>query len=272
MRVLRLWAPSLIGDHTLCYIHTNKEGNTCINEVAVPVRAAKAGEPLDGELYNGSMTVVLPQEAELRDRDFLSVGDSGTLLRWHESDKKFSVCTAGFIGVSEPIEIWRPVRTAVLTVSDKGSRGERVDTAGPELEALALTQGCVTEAKKIVQDDKKAIEDTVKEWAEAGINLILTTGGTGLSHRDNTPEALLEIAEKTVPGFGEMMRMETLRFTPRSFLTRSVAVIRGNALIIAFPGSRRGAGQCFGAITGGLRHAVETLIGSSTECGGEKTR
>lgn len=267
MRILRLWAPSLIGDHTLCYVHTNKEGSTCINEVATPVCAAVAGEPLDGELYEGSMTIVLSPEAKLHDGDFLSVGDAGTLLLWHEERRRFSVCTAGFLGVSESVEIWRPIRCAVLTVSDKGSRGERIDTAGPELEALALSQGCVTEARKIVPDDKDAICETVKEWAASGINLILTTGGTGLSPRDNTPEALLSIAEKTVPGFGEMMRMETLRFTPRSFLTRSVAVTLGASLVIAFPGSRRGAGQCFGAITGGLRHAVETLVGSSRECG-----
>ena len=269
MRVLRLWAPSLIGDHTLCYIHTNKEGKVCINEVAIPVRAAKAGEPLDDEVSKASMTIVLPQEAELKDGDFVSIGDSGTLLRWHADEAQFAVCTAGFLGVSEPVSVWHPIRTAVLTVSDKGSRGERIDTAGPELEALALTQGCVTEAKKIVTDDRQEITAAVKEWADAGINLILTTGGTGLSQRDNTPEAIMEIAEKTVPGFGEMMRMETLKFTPRSFLTRSLAVTRGKSLIIAFPGSRKGAGQCFAAVTGGLRHAVETLMGSSNECGNE---
>ncbi|KEJ91873.1 hypothetical protein JS73_09955 [Synergistes jonesii] len=162
------------------------------------------------------------------------------------------------------------MRSAVLTVSDKGSRGERVDTAGPELERLAFLQGCVTEERKIVPDDPDAIREAVCAWAAKGISLILTTGGTGLSPRDNTPEALLSIADKFVPGFGEMMRMQTLKYTPRAFLTRSLAIVRGASLIIAFPGSRRGASQCFEAVSGGLRHAVETLIGASSDCGGHR--
>ncbi len=267
MRILRLWAPSLIGDHTLCYIHTNREGKTCINEVEIPVKFARAGEPLDGAEYAGAMTVVLPPEAELRGGDFFSVGNGDTLLRWQEESACFKVCTAGFLGVSEPVEIWRPLRTAVLTVSDKGSRGEREDTAGPELERLAFARGCVVEERKIVPDDPERICEAVREWAGAGISLILTTGGTGLSPRDNTPEALLSIADKTVPGFGEMMRIETLKYTPRSFLTRSVAIVRERSLVVAFPGSKRGAGQCFEAVAGGLRHAVETLAGSASECG-----
>ena len=268
MRILRLWAPSLIGDHTLCYIHTNREGMTCINEVEIPVKFARAGENLDGEEYAGAMTVVLPPEAEICDGGFLAVGERGdTLLRWQGESASFKVCTAGFLGVSERAQIWSPIRTAVLTVSDKGSRGERVDTAGPELERLAFAQGCVTEDRKIVPDDPEEICGAVREWAERGISLILTTGGTGLSPRDNTPEALLSVADKVVPGFGDMMRIETLKYTPRSFLTRSVAVIKERSLIIAFPGSKRGAGQCFEAVTGGLRHAVETLTGGATECG-----
>ena len=268
MRILRLWAPSLIGDHTLCYIHTNRGGNTCINDVEIPVKYARAGESLDGEEHAGAMTIVLPPEAEIDGGGFLAVGDNNeTLLRWHSDSSSFKVCTAGFLGVSERAEIWSPIRTAVLTASDKGSQGQRVDTAGPELERFAFAQGCVTEERKIVPDDKEQICETVREWAGKGINLILTTGGTGLSPRDNTPEALLSVADKTVPGFGEMMRIETLKYTPRSFLTRSVAVVKDRSLVIAFPGSKRGAGQCFEAITGGLRHAVETLTGSASECG-----
>lgn len=269
MRILRLYAPSLIGDHTLCYVSTNRDGNVCINDVEIQVLWARAGDPLDGEEHAGAMTVVLPREAELKEGDFLSVGKDGdTLLRWQ--DGRFRVCRAGFLGVSEKAEIWSAIRTAVLTVSDKGSRGEREDTAGPELEHLAFMQGCVTEDKKIVPDDPEEICAAVMAWAESGISLVLTTGGTGLSQRDNTPEALLSIADKTVPGFGEMMRIETLKYTERSFLTRSVAIITGRTLAVAFPGSRRGVEQCFGAIAGGLRHAVETLTGKASECGGHK--
>ncbi|MBR4401317.1 MAG: MogA/MoaB family molybdenum cofactor biosynthesis protein [Synergistes sp.] len=267
MKILRLYAPSLIGDHTLCYVHANKAGRSCINDVELPVRTAHAGEALTDERSAGAMTIVLPQHAHIAGGDFLSVGENDALLRRNAADETFSVCRAGFLGVSEAVEIWKPISTAVLTVSDKGSRGERVDTAGPELERLAFNLGCVTEKKKIVPDDPDAIRETVCEWASQGINLILTTGGTGLSPRDNTPEALLSIADKVVPGFGEMMRMETLKYTPRAFLTRSVAVVRGTSLIISFPGSMRGASQCFEAISGGLRHAVETLTGLSSECG-----
>ncbi len=269
MRILRLYAPSLMGDHTLCYIGTNRRGKVCVNDVAITALWARAGEAIDGEANSAALTIVLPQEATVTEGDFLSVGENNqTLLRWQ--DGSFRVCRAGFLGVSKRAEIWRPVRTAVLTVSDKGSRGEREDTAGPALEHLAFLRGCVTEERKIVPDDPDAIREAVLSWAKAGINLVLTTGGTGLSPRDNTPEALLSIADKVVPGFGEMMRIETLKYTPRSFLTRSVAVITGGALVVAFPGSRRGAEQCFEATAGGLRHAVETLTGASTECGGHR--
>lgn len=273
MRILRLWAPVLAGEHTLCYVHMNRAGNICVNDVETTVKYAHAGADLDSEEYRTAMTIVLPQDAVIQDGDFLSVGGRcGAFLRWNVAKSSFDICRAGFLGVSEKVDIWPAIRTAVLTVSDKGSRGERVDTAGPELERLAFEQGCVTEARKIVPDDVREICDAVCGWASDGINLILTTGGTGLSPRDNTPEALLSIADKTVPGFGEVMRLGTLKYTPRSFLTRSVAVVKGRSLIISFPGSRRGAGQCFEAITGGLRHAVETLTGSASECGGQGTQ
>lgn len=271
MRILRLYAPSLGGEQTLCRVQADGSGGGCVNGVELPLRFARAGEPIAAEKFAGAMTLVLPSEASVEEGDFLSVGEGGALLRWNAAGEKFIVCAAGFLGVSQFAEIWKPLRSAVLTVSDKGSRGERVDTAGPELERLAFLQGCVTEERKIVPDDPDAIREAVCAWAAKGINLILTTGGTGLSPRDNTPEALLSIADKFVPGFGEMMRMQTLKYTPRAFLTRSLAVVRGASLIIAFPGSRRGASQCFEAVSGGLRHAVEILIGASSECGGHRS-
>ncbi|MDO4987526.1 MAG: MogA/MoaB family molybdenum cofactor biosynthesis protein [Synergistes sp.] len=268
MRILRLWAPKLIGDHTLCYIHTNHDGFTCINDVQIRVKFARAGENTDCGEFEDAMTIVLPPDADIRDGCFLNVQNGGALLRWSEAEQTFKVCTAGFLGVSEKVEIWKPIRTAVLTVSDKGSRGEREDTAGPELERLAYLMGCVTEDATIVADEQTEITSVIEEWVSRGINLILTTGGTGLSPRDNTPEALMSIADKVVPGFGETMRMETLKYTPRAFLTRSLAVIKERSLIIAFPGSMRAVSQCFNAISGALRHAVETLTGESSECGG----
>ena len=126
--------------------------------------------------------------------------------------------------------------------------------------------------KKIVPDEKDEIAGAVRSWCEEGYNLVLTTGGTGLSPRDVTPEALLGVADKIVPGFGEMMRMKTLEFTERAFLTRSVAVICNKTLVIAFPGSQRGARQCFEAIVPALRHGIETLAGWDSECGGHSHR
>lgn len=272
MRILRLYAPSLIGDHTLCYVHANSAGQSCVNEVPIDITCESAGIDLTSENYSGKMTVVLPQGSLPGEGDFLAIGKGETLLRWNGAGRNFEVCTPGFLSVSSRAGIWKPIKTAILTVSDKGSRGERIDTAGPELERLITAQGSIVESKKIVPDEKDAITEAVKSWCDEGYDLILTTGGTGLSQRDVTPEALIGIADKVVPGFGEMMRMKTLEYTERAFLTRSVAVICRKTLIIAFPGSQRGARQCFEAVVPALRHGVETLAGWDSECGGHSHR
>lgn len=270
MRILRLYWPATFGDHTLCYVDQDGEGRVYINDVAAKLRFAHAGEKLSENDAEDVLTIVLPQGAKIQNGEFLAVNGGEALLRWDDKKREFDVVTSGFLGVSAPVEIWRPIKTAVLTVSDKGSRGERVDTAGPELERLVAHLGGVVEERKIVPDEMQAIQDAVKAWCSDGYDLILTTGGTGLSVRDVTPEALLAIADKTVPGFGEMMRMETFAYTPRAFLTRGVAIVREKTLVIAFPGSLRGASQCFSVIAEGLRHGVETLAGWDAECGEHK--
>lgn len=267
MRIHRLYAPSLIGDHTLCYVHKNAAQESCVNEVPIAIRYSCCGEALADERAGKSMTIVLPPKTEVKDGDFLAVGDSDLLLRWQAEAGSFEIIKNGFMSVSAKVEVWRAMTVSVLTISDKGSRGERTDTAGPELESLIVALGGSVCERKIVPDDKEEIIAAVKSWADKGYNLILTTGGTGLSPRDVTPEALLAIAEKEVPGFGEMMRVKTLVHTPRAFLTRSVAVIIGKTLIIAFPGSQRGVRQCFEAVSPALRHGVETLAGWDSECG-----
>ena len=268
MRILRLYAPSQTGDFTLCYAHANSAGESHINEVPIDITYACAGDDIPQNELSPRMTIVLPKGTLLRDGDFLSAGRGETLLRWNASMQKFVVCAPGFLSVSSPVSIWKAIKTAILTVSDKGSKGERIDTAGPELERLITAHGGVVEDRIIVPDEKDQIAESVRCWCEEGFDLVLTTGGTGLSARDVTPEALIGIAEKIVPGFGEMMRMETLKYTERAFLTRSVAVICKKTLIIAFPGSQRGARQCFEAIAPALRHGVETLAGWDSECGG----
>lgn len=272
MRILRLYAPSLIGDHTLCYVHANSSGQSCVNEVPIDITFEPAGADLTSENYSDKMTIVIPQGQVPGEGDFLAIGKGETLLKWDGASRKFEICTPGFLSVSSRVSIWKPIKTAILTISDKGSRGERIDTAGPELERLITAQGSVVKDKKIVPDEKDAIVDALKSWCDEGFDLVLTTGGTGLSSRDITPETIIGIADKVVPGFGEMMRMKTLEYTERAFLTRSVAVICKNTLIIAFPGSRRGAKQCFEAVVPALRHGVETLAGWDSECGGHSQR
>lgn len=266
MRILRLYAPKLIGDHTLCWVSRGAHGKSCINEVETVLRAARAGEAIN-ETGQCELTIVLPRQAELREGSFLSSEDGGALLHWNQSGQFFEVIKDGFISVSARIAIWAPLRTAILTVSDKGSRGEREDTAGPGLASLAAGLGCEIYASKIVADEMGEIKEAVLGWCGEGCNLVLITGGTGLSQRDVTPEALQQIAEKTVPGFGEVMRAQTMIYTERAFLTRGLAVIRGRTLIVAFPGSERAVRQCFAAVSGALRHGVETLAGLGGECG-----
>jgi molybdopterin adenylyltransferase len=159
-------------------------------------------------------------------------------------------------------------RVGILTVSDKGHAGERADTAGPELGRL-LDPHCFTvAAAALVPDEPEAIAAILTAWSDTdGLDLILTTGGTGLSPRDTTPEATLAVAQRLVPGIPEAMRAAGLSITPHAMLSRGVAVIRGRTLIINLPGSPKGARENLMAVTAALPHALEKLRGSPAECG-----
>jgi molybdopterin adenylyltransferase len=161
-------------------------------------------------------------------------------------------------------------RVGILTVSDRGHAGERADTAGPEL-ARWLDPRCFTvAAAEIVPDEPEAIAAQLTAWSDAdGLDLILTTGGTGLSPRDTTPEATLSVAQRLVPGIPEAMRAASLAVTPHAMLSRGVAVIRGRTLIINLPGSPKGARENLAAVAPALPHALEKLRGSPAECGAE---
>ena len=161
-------------------------------------------------------------------------------------------------------------RVGILTVSDKGHAGERVDTAGPEL-GRRLDPSCFkVSASKIVPDEPEAIAAQLTAWSDDdGLDLILTTGGTGLSPRDTTPEATLAVAQRLVPGIPEAMRAAGLAITPHAMLSRGVAVVRGRTLIINLPGSPKGARENLAAVTAALPHALEKLRGSPAECGAE---
>jgi molybdenum cofactor synthesis domain-containing protein len=158
------------------------------------------------------------------------------------------------------------IRAAVLTVSDKGSRGERVDTAGPTVAELLKSIGAEVIETGIIADERWAISGRLRRYAdELHADLVLTTGGTGLSPRDVTPEATLDIAERLVPGIAELMRSKGLESTRLSSLSRSVAVTRGRTLIVNLPGSERGARESLQAILDLIPHAVELLRGDDVE-------
>ncbi|MGI6442295.1 MAG: MogA/MoaB family molybdenum cofactor biosynthesis protein [Synergistaceae bacterium] len=266
MRILRLYAPSLIGDHTLCYVHKNINGESFVNGTPLKIKLVYAGEKLKDKDKKDSLIIIVSRETELKDGDFLIFKEYGTLLRWDKKSELLKVKIPGFLSVSTKFTVWLPLCVALLTISDKGYRGERIDTSAPKLEELVLSQGGIVMERDLVPDDIEDIVERVKRWCDKGYNLILTTGGTGISARDNTPEALIQLADKTVPGFGEMMRMKTSRYSKHSFLTRGLAVVRDKTLIIALPGSEKGATECFNAISSGIRHSVEILAGLVVNC------
>ena len=158
------------------------------------------------------------------------------------------------------------IRVAILTVSDKGSIGQRVDTAGPAVGALIETRSGRIVQRAVVPDERETIAAQLREWVKMGnIDLILTAGGTGLAARDVTPEATLDVAERLVPGLAELMRDTGRQSTPMASLSRAVAVTRGQTLIVNLPGSERGARESLEAVLDLLPHAIELLRGDSSE-------
>ncbi len=251
--------------HKLAYLHSNADHVSCVNGEPGKIVFHRAGESLSTD---ADFAIVLPRDASVSDERFFAA-NGGECLLW--KDRDVSVVNAGFIEVSAPFEQWRKMRAGVLTISDKGARGERLDTAGPALADLIEALGATVVRREIVPDDREQIAAKLRAWAdEDKLQVVLTTGGTGLSKRDVTPEAFMDVHHKLVPGFGEIMRHRSMLYTERGFLTRSLAVVRGETLLIAFPGSERAVRQCFEAIAGALRHAVEILSGWDAECGGHR--
>jgi molybdopterin adenylyltransferase len=159
------------------------------------------------------------------------------------------------------------MKAAILTLSDKGSVGERKDESGPALQRWLAERGVETAAAEILPDDRESIAARLAEWADSGrFQLILTTGGTGVSPRDVTPDATLTVVDRVIPGFGEAMRRRSLEKTPHALISRAVAGIRGATLIINLPGSPRGAVENLEAIWGAVPHAVAKICGDSADC------
>ncbi len=160
------------------------------------------------------------------------------------------------------------MRAAILTLSDKGARGERVDESGPALAAWLAEQGVQIVQSRIIADEFEQIVAVLTEWADADMaDLILTTGGTGVSPRDITPEATLQVVERVIPGLGELMRIRSLEKTPMASLSRAVAGIRHQSLILNLPGSPKGARENLEAVWPTLGHAVEKIRGGQEDCG-----
>jgi molybdopterin adenylyltransferase len=155
----------------------------------------------------------------------------------------------------------------VLTISDSAAAGKREDLSGPEARRILVEAEFEVQAIEILPDDRSAIEARLRSACSEGIQIVVTTGGTGLSPRDVTPEATLAVVEKMVPGIPELMRFEGAKNTPRAALSRAACGIRGATLIINLPGSVKGVRECLGAIRPILGHAVATLKQSSLGCG-----
>ena len=157
------------------------------------------------------------------------------------------------------------LKIGILTISDKGSRGERVDRSGEVIREMVTPLGEVA-AYGIVPDEKADIAAWLTAWADTDkMDVILTTGGTGLSDRDVTPEATLAVVDKEVPGFGEAMRAESLKKTPMAVLSRATAGIRGKSLIVNLPGSPKAVKECLEVVLPAIPHALEIIKGEVTE-------
>ena len=178
------------------------------------------------------------------------------------------VLVGGSVKAEDSIEFWQGIPIGIITASDKGARGEREDKSAEEIETLVKEiQGRVIDYR-VLPDDKETLSQAMLEMIdELGVGLLLTTGGTGFSQRDVTPEATLSVIERAVPGLPEAMRRESFAITPRAMLSRAVAGIRGKCLIVNLPGSPKAVRECLQIILPLLPHALEILRGTGGECG-----
>lgn len=158
------------------------------------------------------------------------------------------------------------IGVGIITISDRASKGQYDDLGGPALKKAAASYGWQVLAETLVPDEKREIQRAVREQIAKGCVLILTTGGTGVALRDVTPEAVREIAVRELPGFGEAMRMESLKITKNAILSRNLAAVVNRTLVICLPGKPSGAVECLGFVVGAIPHCVEVLQEVPTSC------
>ena len=158
------------------------------------------------------------------------------------------------------------IKVGIITISDRASQGLYDDLGGPALKKASQNYEWQVVAENLVADEKRDIQRAILEQIRGGANLVLTTGGTGVALRDVTPEAVREIAVRELPGFGELMRMESLKVTPNAILSRSLAAVVEKALVICLPGKPSGAVECLGFVLGAIPHCVEVVQEVPTSC------
>jgi len=159
------------------------------------------------------------------------------------------------------------VTVGILTMSDKGARGEREDLSGAEIERMVRELPSEVKAYEVIPDETSVIKAKLIEYADVlKLDLIITTGGTGVTPRDVTPEATREVIERELPGMSEAMRAESLKKTPNAMISRAVCGIRGLSLIINLPGSPRAVRENLAVVMPALNHTIEKIKGSPTEC------
>jgi len=158
-------------------------------------------------------------------------------------------------------------QAGVVTVSDKGSRGEREDLSGKEVVRMLQELSILVSETVIIPDEQDQIRQTLIDLSDTKkMDLIVTTGGTGVTPRDLTPDATLEVIDKALPGMAEAMRQESLKKTPHAMISRAVVGIRGQTMIINLPGSPRGVRENLAVVLPALKHALEKIKGDETEC------
>ena len=165
-----------------------------------------------------------------------------------------------------PLQIKMQITVGIITISDRANSGEYVDLGGPALKEVAQKNGWQVLSEAIVPDNSERIQETLRSFSHEGCGLILTTGGTGVGPRDVTPEAIRAIMRVELPGFGEVMRAESMKITPNSILSRSLAAIVEFSLVIALPGKPSGAAECLSFVQGAIPHGVALAQRAPTSC------
>ena len=175
-------------------------------------------------------------------------------------DKKFTHLPTFLLNKKMQISV------GIITVSDRASRGEYNDLGGPALKEAALKNNWSVLCEAIVPDEIAQIQETIRSFAAQGCGLILTTGGTGLAARDITPEAIRGLMRVELPGFGEVMRAESMKITPNAILSRNLAAVVEQSLVVALPGKPSGAVECLGFVAGAVSHGVALARRMPTSC------